>query len=130
MKKKPLKNLPQRTLTKLTGFDLLIGQAYQQGFYRSAEPYPAVCTNPCPQCVASILMKWPLHRQIQAFGNQITQTKIIYECLTCHHEFEDDAEGSNIKDNPILNHPPKPKLKLTKFQLTALLILAKEKGFL
>jgi len=120
---KPPKLTSTKPLTQLTGFDLLIGQRYQEGWFREAVPYPA-SSNSCYQCNSTLVMIWPLQKQIQAFGHSITKHCQIHECLNCHHEWE--VSVNKLED---VDFKPK-KLKLNKFQLAALIKLAKDKGLI
>jgi hypothetical protein len=110
-------------LTKLAGFDLLIGQKYQEGWFRELEPYPIISNRRCDFCTGNLTMIWPLIRTIQAFGNIVTQRVKVIECLKCHNE-------SEALSDSITKPLPTKRPKLNKFQLTALIQLAKDKGFI
>ena len=110
------------SLPKLCGFDLLIGQKYQEGWFREFEP-ALITDHLCPQCDKNICMSWPLHRQIQAFGNIIIQHLSIIQCLSCKHEWE-------VTITPPFKYKPQRRIQLTTFQLEALIRLAKEKGLI
>lgn len=122
MKKSKKPKIPKpHSLTKLCGFDLLIGQKYQEGWFREVEPFPF--PGVCNICEAKFLMSWPLKRSILAFGHEILQHSTIYQCLACKHEWEVDLPNTPILDKP-------RRLKLNSFQLAALIKLAKDKGIL
>lgn len=81
------------------GFDLILGAAYNDGWFNELPPLLTAHAN-CAKCRAPVTVH-KLQKVILAFGNLITKYQTIWTCPRCLHE-------------ELIHHFEPPPLKATK----------------